>query len=234
MGIKKSRINPPDGDYFGTARLISQTDNEGKVLEVESKVIDLKLTILPREEGFTDGVGVLIINDRADKFFWRDVGNHENTWNLLFFKDNNLYSDIKDSFRFQGLVAKKSVENTLEGTLYRNTNSRITEYFLEATQSFKPKILPPQTGIAVKAGENFVITGERIGEDTDNLKVLLMAKSDEEPIELEIMSMSPNPKKDEESILEIKSSEKLEKGDYKFFLKRGTKFKSNSLKLTII
>lgn len=230
VGVEEAAIDFPPGEYIGTAKLVKKGDEKPSDLTMEK----IKLNFIPKEAGLTDGVGVLTMNDESQRFYWRTEGNSTDTWNVLFTKDNNLYSSINNTFKFDGLVTSSEIENKIEGRLYFDYDSSITQYFVEASQIFKPTILPPKAPIAIKAGDSFDIEAEKVGAEQAELEVLISkaATEKEEAVNAELTIKQMLSDKGI-TTLSIGTEKSLSKGDYSLQILRSKDYKSNTIVLTV-
>ena len=195
----------PIGEYKGTAKAIGVQDAEA---------IEMSVNFLPKEEGMKDAIGILIFNNISERFMWRNDGNNKNLWNVLFTKDNTVFSDIKESFEFSGIVKHNPMRNTIEGKLKRIVEDEITPYYIKGEQVFKPSLQKPKEAIVVKAGEGFSINAETI--DPGEITVYLEnAEGEEEELEIETSA-----EKKGIHTLSFLTSKDTAKGKYKIFVKR--------------
>jgi len=229
IGIEEEIVDFPPGEYIGTAKLVKLGEDKPSDLIIEK----VKLNFIPKEPGITDGVGVLTMNDESQRFYWRTEGNNTDTWNVLFTKDNNLYSSINNTFKFDGVVTSSETENKIEGRLYFDYDSSITQYFINASQFFKPKILPPKAAIAIKGGDSFDIQAEKVGEDQEELEAILSKGATEKEAAvtktLEIKQMTSDKGV---STITLATEKGLSKGDYSLQIIRSKEYKSNGIIVT--
>jgi hypothetical protein len=215
----------PVGEYIGVAKKLKQ--------EPPTEPVPVKVTLLPKAEGLVDGVGILILDNNSQRFLWRTVGDNNQTWNLLFVKDNNLYSSIKDSFKFDGVIKAAEIDNRLEGRLNINYDAAPAEYYIEAFQIFKPKIIPAKNALEIKSGENFIIEVERLGDNETEVLVTIknLVKKTELPLEI------VRADKVEDSLISkvyLQIPKGTEKGEYILYITRQAQYKSNNLPFKII
>ncbi len=184
IGIKDPNKDLPPGEYIGTAKRIATntaiTTNGANAeipnLDPNAQSIEIKITFLPKSPDMDDGVGILIINNNSQRFYWRNVGNNNNTWSALFNKDQSMYTNIKENFKFDGLVTGSEVENKLIGRLYFSSDDESsTSYFVEAFQYFKPEIIPPKAALEIKAGEPIILDVAKIGDDDDAITATIVS-----------------------------------------------------------
>jgi hypothetical protein len=153
----------PLGEYLGTATPIeSGTSGESK---------EVKINFLPKEAGFKDAVGILVFENISDRFLWRSDGNNNNIWNIMFTKDNTIYTNLQDSFEFSGVIKSSDERNTLEGKLTLIVNEKDKVYYFKASQIFQPSIEVPKEPIAIKAGEEITISATKL--DPEKIKVFM-------------------------------------------------------------
>ncbi len=223
VGIEDPNKEPPLGEYIGTAKKVKQ----------EGEAIPVKINLLPKAKGLVDGVGVLLIDDNSQRFYWRSTGDNSQTWNLLFVKDNNLYSSLKDTFKFDGIVKATEINNKIEGRLSLNYDATPVEYYLEAFQVFKPKLIPGKNALEVKAGENFTVDVERLGDTEADVVVTIrhLAKKTETLLEV-VRADKPDASFVTKLYLQIPKG--TEKGDYIMYLTRQAEYKSNNLPFKVI
>jgi hypothetical protein len=176
----------PLGEYIGTATPIeSSTSKPAASAESgangesainaepganpESK--EVKINFLPKESGFKDAIGILVFENISDRFLWRSDGNNNNIWNIMFTKDNTIYSNLQDSFEFSGVIKSSEERNTLEGKLTWIINEKDKVYYFKAAQIFQPSIEVPKEPIAIKAGEEIIISATKL--DPEKIKVFM-------------------------------------------------------------
>lgn len=229
VGLEDEVTDFPPGEYIGTAKLVKKGEDKPSDLTLEK----IKLNFIPKESGLTDGVGVLTMNDESQRFYWRTEGNSSDTWNVLFTKDNNLYSNLNNAFKFDGIVTSSEIENKIEGRLYFDYDSSITQYFVNAAQVFKPKILPPKAVIAIKGGDSFDIKAEKVGDDQEELEVFLSkAATEKEAAVNKTLAIKQMLSDKGVSTLTITTQKGLSKGDYSLQIVRSKEYKSNGIIVT--
>lgn len=196
----------------------------------------VKITFLPRKEGFTDGVGIINIDNSSHRFLWRAEGNNQDTWNILFTKDNNIYSNLHLNFNFDGVATRSNIDNRIIGRLYIDDDSKISEYYIEAYQFFKPKIQAPKEALTIKGGDDIVIDVEKAGDNPEELKAILLGIPSEKQQasinELKVKNIEYDPKKEIYKVY-IMTSKSLGKGEYSLYLIRSAAHKSNSIPIKI-
>lgn len=192
----------------------------------------IKITFLPRN-GNVDGIGVLLFHNNSERFYWRNDGNNANAWNILFNKDQNLYTNIQNNFKFDGLITASEVENKLVGRLHLNYDSDEKDYYVEAYQTFKPEIIPGKEAISIKAGDPVIIDVAKVGSDEDALKVTLKSTppTPEFEAQLPIQSIVKNEKGTK---MTLGTDKQYVKGDYSLFIIRSNEHKSNKIPIKII
>lgn len=212
----------------------ANAEEEIKPALLDSNLEKIKLNFIAKDPGITDGVGVLTMNDESQRFFWRSEGNNLDTWNVLFTKDNNLYSNIQNAFKFDGIVTQSEIENKIEGRLYFDYDTVITQYFVEASQIFKPKIIPAKEGISIKGGDSFDIQVEKAGEDQELLEVIL-SRAATDKLEALTESLTIKQMATEKGLAKITLAtvKGLAKGDYSVKLIRSKDYTSNSVAVTV-
>lgn len=188
FGIKEKKKDLPAGEYIGLAKKIdevtatsnngtaAQSSNNGTTAGVnvnDGSGIEVKISFLAKDPDLIDGVGVLVINNDSQRFYWRNDGNSQDVWNVLFRKDQNIFSNIQNDFKFDGIITASEIENKLSGRLHFNYDSQMSDYYVEAYQIFKPEIIPPKAAIEVKAGDPIVLDVTKIGNDQEALEVKL-------------------------------------------------------------
>lgn len=177
----------PLGEYIGTATPIESgtsaksttsteaTANGESAANTESKASseskEVKINFLPKEPGFKDAIGILVFENISDRFLWRSDGNNNNIWNIMFTKDNTIYSNLQDSFEFSGVIKSSEERNTLEGKLTWIINDKDKVYYFKAAQVFQPSIEVPKEPIAIKAGEEITISATKL--DPEKIKVFM-------------------------------------------------------------
>lgn len=226
VGLDSKIVDFPPGDYIGTAKTILAEGNNG-----EAATYDIKVTFLPKSADLKDGIGVLVMRNNSQRFFWRTDGDNQNSWNVLFHKDQNLYSSMSESFNFDGLISASEVRNQLEGRLHFTDNVNSEDFFIQASQIFKPEILEPKEAIEIKAGEEFEIAVAKVGKDRDAIKVFYKANEGDKNGELEISKFTINPK--EGTRLGLVTTKKFTKGNYSLYLERDGQQLSNKIGFTI-
>ncbi len=198
--------------------------------------VDVRITFLPKEKGFTDGIGILFINQTSHRFIWRSNGNNKDTWNILFTKDNNVYSNLQLNFNFDGVLTSSNVENKLMGRIYIDDDSKVSEYYIEAYQTSKPKILPPKEALAIKGGDDIVIDVEKVGENPEEIRAILTGIPSEKQAasinELKVKNIEYDPKKGIYKVY-IMTAKTLGKGEYTLYLIRSNAYKSNSIPIKV-
>jgi len=224
LGFDTSVVDFPPGDYPGTAKLITN----GEAAEISEAI---KVTFLPKSMDLKDGIGVLQMHNNSQRFFWRTDGNNKDSWNVLFHKDQNLYTSLEESFEFDGLIRTTEIQNILEGRLHINNSSVIRDYFIEGSQVFPPSIIPGKDALEVKAGDEFSINVDKIGEDQEAIKVFYKSA---ETKELETMEILKLERGKEGVQLFFATDKKMKKGTYTLYFERGTEYKSNTISFNII
>ncbi|MCE2929116.1 MAG: hypothetical protein LW817_05755 [Candidatus Caenarcaniphilales bacterium] len=239
---KPAEAKPAEGAKPGEESLAEAPAEEAKpaismadILEVY-KITDrnskeVKLTFLPREEGLTDAIGVLTLDNDSQRFYWRSEGNNKDTWNIQLVKDNNVYSAIHSTFRFVGVVNAGEFENKVEGRLYVDKDTKVTEYFIKAYQHFNPILVMPKEAPAIKAGDPLELEVQKTGDDSSIIKAYAIGGEKKELMELEIQRIEKD--KDAKFKIFIATAKELTKGDYNLFLVRSKRFKSNLLAFKI-
>ena len=212
----------PLGEYVGTAKLMTISEKK----EADKEV---KISFLPKEPGFKDAIGVLVFNNTSDRFLWRSDGNNNNIWNIMFAKDNTIYSSLQDSFEFSGIIKASDVRNTLEGKFTRIFEEEEFVYYFTASQVFKPEIITPEAPIAVKAGEEITISTLKI--DPEKTKVFIAALEAEDQGKAVPITNSVLEK--DVYLISFASSKDLSKGKYKVTLERDDGEKSKPLVIEI-
>ena len=194
----------------------------------------IQITFLPKN-GIVDGIGVLLFHNNSERFYWKNDGNNTNAWNILFNKDQNLYTNIQNNFKFDGLITASEVENKLVGRLHLNYDSEEKEYYVEAYQYFKPEIIPAKDAISIKAGDPITIDVAKVGADEDALQVTLKLKpvppAAEFETQLAIQSIVTN---DKGTKMTLATDKQYAKGDYSLWIIRSAKHKSNRIPVKII
>ncbi|MBT6843664.1 MAG: hypothetical protein HOA17_07715 [Candidatus Melainabacteria bacterium] len=224
IGLDTSIVDFPPGDYPGTARLITN----GEAAEVAELI---KVTFLPKSMDLKDGIGVLQMQNNSQRFFWRTDGNNTDSWNVLFHKDQNLYTSLEESFEFDGLIKATEIQNILEGRLHINNSSVIRDYFIEGSQVFPPSIIPGKDALEVKAGDEFSINVAKIGDDEEAIKVFYKSAETKKLEKMEILKLARN---DEGIQLFFATDKKMKKGAYTLYFERGAEYKSNTISFTVI
>ncbi len=263
MGIVEPNKDFPPGEYVGIAREIKPGEPEPEsvpevppvptppaVLEVNGSTINgataqatapvptkpkgdtIKITFLPRN-GNVDGIGVLLFHNNSERFYWRNDGNNANAWNILFNKDQNLYTNIQNNFKFDGLITASEVENKLVGRLHLNYDSAENDYYVEASQNFKPEIIPGKEAISIKAGDPLVIDVAKIGSDEEALQVTLKATTAGTNFETQLPIQSI-AKTDKGTKMTLTTDKQYAKGDYSLWITRSAEHKSNKVPIKII
>lgn len=230
MGMKEQKQDIPTGEYIGTAKLIKLDEEE--VTESKSEII--KINFIPKDPGITDGVGVLTMNDESNRFFWRAEGNNTGVWSVLFSKDSNLYSNLQEIFNFDGILSQSEIENKLEGRLYFDYDSKISQYFVTASQIFKPILVPPKEAITIKGGDSFEVRAEKLGNDQDLVEFVLSRPATEKEAEYSKPLNIESINKDKETfVIKLKTEKGLAKGGYSLRLTRDQDYKSNTIGITV-
>lgn len=212
----------PLGEYIGEAKLMSTDDKEQVVQEV-------KISFLPKEPGFKDAIGVVVFNNSSDRFLWRSDGNNSNIWNIMFSKDNTLYSSLEDSFEYSGIIKASSLRNTLEGKLTKIVDGKEIIYYITAAQVFKPELVRPEAPLVVKPGEEVIINASKL--DPDKTKVLLTALEGE--AETQVMTITNSIEEKGVFSLTFATSKDLSKGKYRVNLERDDGQKSKAITIEI-
>lgn len=200
--------------------------------EIDPKAKAIKLTFLPREEGLTDAVGVLTLENDSQKFSWRCEGNNKDTWNLEFVKDNNVYSAIHTVFNFTGVAFVNDFENKINGRLYLDRDGKNARYSVEVYQYFPPNIVPPKDALSIKAGDPIELEVAKTGIDSSIIKAYMLGGEKKELKEVEVQKIEKDPKKGNLKIF-LTTDKAASKGDYNLFLVRSKRFKSNLLPFKI-
>lgn len=250
----------PSGEYIGFASLKTddapeleeikaepeseegeESDDEEKeekapkpALKKQAEKKNISITFLPKSQDVTDGVGVAVFDHSSERFYWRSDGNNQDTWNVLFTKDSNLYSNIKSTFKFTGIVTARATENKIVGNYYIDDDGKISDYYVEAFQYFMPEIIPPKEAIAVKAGEVIQIEAMKAGENQKEIKAILDSTGeDEKTYDLKVQRFEKAKDEANKNIF-IKTKEGLSKGEYLLHITRSGQHESNSVPVNII
>ncbi len=224
VGVSNAFVDVPPGEYKGFALL----------KDSEAAKVPVSITFLPKDKDLTDGVGVLLFKQNSQRFYWRSDGNNMDTWNVLFTKDSNLYSSIKNTFKFDGIVMARATENKVTGNLHLDEDGEIADFFVEAFQHFMPAIIPPKEAIAVKAGEVIQIEVEKAGDDMKAVSASLVSTGeDEKSYELKLQRFEDAKDAGKKAIF-MKTSSKLAKGEYLLSIMRSGAHQSNSIPVNII
>ena len=215
----------PLGEYIGTAKILNAEDDK----EAEAK--EVKITFLPKEAGFQDAVGILVFENSSDRFLWRSDGNNHNIWNIMFSKDNTIYSNLHNSFQFNGVIKASDMKNTLEGKLVRTFENQDGDsvYYFKASQVFKPELETPEEAIVIKAGDEVTINVTKI--DPDKVKILMLDLVAEG--EAQEMPLSNSSSEKGVYSLSFATEKKQKKGKYKVFIEREDGEKSKSITIEI-
>ncbi len=222
MGLSPSSGSfVPQGEYLGTWKLI-----KGELEKVEELDKEVKITLFPMKANESQSSGILNLNDNSRRFYWRADGNSEDTWNILFAKDNNAYTDLTSDFSFDGILRKTSVGLDLEGSLKEQIEGNNLKYFVITHRYYKPSLSVGKEALAVTAGELLTIEGQYLGEDPKNLSARLFNKADSKEKELEVSSIDAGT-------FTIKIEKATAKGDYSLSVLRDKEYKSNTIDISI-
>lgn len=193
----------------------------------------IQITFLPRT-GNVDGIGVLLFHNNSERFYWRNDGNNANAWNILFTKDQNLYTNIQNNFKFDGLITASEVENKLVGRLHLNYDADEKDYYIEAFQYFKPEIIPGKDVISIKAGDPIIIDVAKIGPDEDALQITFKLKPVPPAAEFETqLAIQSIVKTDKGTKMTLITDKQYAKGDYSLWITRSGVHKSNKIPVKI-
>lgn len=198
----------PLGEYKGTATPLN-TSNGVAMKEI-------KISFLPKEPGFQDAIGILVFDNTSDRFLWRSDGNNRNIWNIMFAKDNTIYTNLKESFEFSGVIKSSDMQNSLEGKFTKIIEEAETIYYFKAAQIFQPSIETPEVPISIKAGAEITINATKI--DPEKIKILM--KSLEGEAEQKEMLVTNAILEKGIHTLTFASSKDQPKGKYKIFIER--------------
>lgn len=212
----------PQGEYVGAWKAVGEN-----IKDSANKTV--KVTLFPMKTSETKSSGTLMINDSSSRFYWRANGNKEDTWNILFAKDNNIYTDLTTDFSFNGILKKMATGLELSGSLKTVENNEIFKYFISTYRHFKPEILEPKEPPAAAAGEEISLEGSYFGEDKEHLVVKLISKTDSKELELKPSSIEEG----EPSKFSFKVSKDAAKGDYGLYVIRDEEFQSNTVTISV-
>lgn len=211
----------PLGEYTGTAKPLNSEEG------AETKVV--KINFLPKESGYKDAIGVLVFDNSSDRFLWRSDGNNQNIWNIMFSKDNTLYTNIKESFEFSGVIKSSDLKNTLEGKFTRIIEEEQEVYYFKASQIFQPSLETPEAPIVVKAGAEITINATKL--DPEKIKILMLPLEGEG--EAKQMTLTNSSFEKGTHTLTFASSKDQKKGKYKVSIERDDGEKSKSIVVEI-
>jgi len=218
-GLTK-KIDIPLGEYKGTAKSIQENASE------EQEVV---ISFLPKEKGFQDAVGILVFENSSDRFLWRSTGNNKNLWNIMFLKDNTIFTNMNESFEFTGFIKASSLGNKLEGKLIKKADASEKQFFIEAEQIFLPELVVPKEAISISAGSEIALNAKKI----DPQSSIVVLKNDTENAEEMTMSISNAQVKDDIFTFAIATTKEFEKGKYKAFIRREDGKESNAIDIEI-
>lgn len=226
FGVSEGSLVPV-GEYVGEWKFKNKKEVSPEEREIASKV---QVTLFPMEDVDITGHGVLMFNNSSHRFTWRANGNRKDAWNVLFVKDNSVFSDITTSFKFDGTLRALAVGYKLDGTLSVQYDDDVNEYFIETFRRFAPKI-EAKEALAIAAGESLTINGEYFGEKADEIHLELVSKAeDKKEHKINVDSIE-----EVEGIqaLTVSISKDLAKADYSAKLVRQDGYESNIVTITV-
>lgn len=215
----------PAGEFIGTYKFVKGDEIE------ESTDNEVKITLFPVNKDDLMGTGILVFNSNSQRFFWEGTGNKVDTWNVLFRKDNNIYTKITTGFNFDGLLKKSDTNLRLFGSLHTNDDKNETFYFIDSYQYIAPKLIAAKEIPSAKPGEPMTIQGEHIG--TDKEKVLIKLTNVKDNKEFEAKPERIEDKGATKSI-GFKTDSTWPKGDYTLYVVRDGNLESNSISAIIL
>lgn len=224
---KDFRENIPSGLLSGT---MFPSDGDA------SQTQDIKVNMFPMDIQYKQGVGVIDISNRSYKFNWEsDSVLDENTWNISFGKDNNLYANLNENFSFTGILQKKDIGLKLEGTITikNSIEGEKKPYYLNAVKYIDPEIIVKGEGLTATAEEPLILDVNAVGDDHDLIEIHMESLAEDgEKHELKVGSIEKD-KNGKTTLITSIISKDFAKGDYNLYIIRSGKFTSNKVKVTI-
>ncbi len=224
---KDFRESMPSGLLTGT-----MFPSEGDANQVQ----EIKINMFPMDVKYKQGVGVIDIDNRSYKFNWEsDSVLDENTWNISFSKDNNLYASLNENFSFTGILQQKDIGLELKGTITikESVEGEKTPYYLNAAKYIDPEIIVKGEGLTATVKEPLTLEARALGEDSDLIEIHMESQAEDgKKYELEVSSVKKD-KNGKSTLITSIISKEFVKGDYNLFIIRSGKFKSNKVKVTI-
>lgn len=221
----------PTGEFIGTWRHAKGSKLEAAESEEVEEDREVKITLFPMKGTDSTSTGILVFNDRSQRFYWRANGDG-NSFNILFTKDNNIYTDLTTGFSFDGVLKKNSIGLELAGSLREVNEEKDLRYFVKTYKVYSPEIVAGEEALAGTVGSNLTIQGNYLGESEEKISVKLTNTADAK-------EFSVKPDKvvkasgEEPGSLTIKLKEDLPKGDYTLLVVRGEGYESNSVSVSI-
>ena len=233
MGIEEDSVSIPTGIYKGNAKLISirkQKEPDAKP-EVPEEELDVQLHIYPKDAALDKGIGTLRMSENSQRFYWRADGNNVDHWTLQFAKDNSIYSNIDESFNFDGFVTSEGFMNIIEGRINVSNNDEYKVYYVDVSQSFPPHLVKPAEELTVATEEEFSFQAEKIGHDHGALKVHIEGGEEHKKQLLEIDRIE-HEDHHKPAMIFVKAIPELGLGEFKIHITRGRE-KSNYISVII-
>lgn len=225
----------PQGEYKGSWKLVQgkktlelAKDGDGAgAADASDK--EVKITLFPMKPDENRSTGILFINDRSNRFYWKASGNRLDTWNILFAKDNNEYTELTSDFSFDGLLKRNSTGIELTGSLKTMEEDESRRYFVTTLRSFPPELIAGEAPPVGTVGQEVTIEANYLGDDKDLLVIRLTNKADFTETKLKVARIEAGLP----GSMVFKLSEDLAKGEYTISVLRGEDFPSNTLDFTI-
>lgn len=202
----------------------------------ENSAGKVNITIFPADVNSSGGNGILELDNRSQRFYWKaDGDNKSKIWNLLFKKDNNIYTQITEGFNFTGSIQVTDTKRILSGTLITRDISEESEkeYFLSAFQYINPEIIIGKEAPGVAAGETLILECMHCGSNPEALVIKATNNMDNKSLDLKIDRIEKNPD-DTPNKLIIKTEKELAKGEYSAYIVRDELYESHSFLFNIL
>lgn len=226
LGIFGPKDKVPLGEYAGYWTSIEEPNED----DAEKNLA--KITLYELERNDVVGVGIFNFMNHTHRMNWQFKGNTKDNWNLQFLKESNVYSDITQTFGFDGNLTVTETARNLNGTLRYMVEGGETKYLIRTSQNIDPELIADKAAPSAKAGESIDIECLHCGKEPAKVIVKLVSKTAQNVTEIPVSRLEMTEEGTRK--ITIPFAENLEKGDYSIYLIRDGKYESNSIPAQVL